>query len=448
METDGLSPCPKIDENPIGFIDYCVKNPVDDNEITDILVNNGEKLVRLAKNELTSNLNRLKFEILSNMRNKLDHTYKKYYPGNYTLIKRQGNNANFRLAEDIYHFMFAIVEKQPLKNKQLLAIYKQNTTESYHNKATQGGDDDENDNDEELDQLWTLNRDLEIKVSVLEEDNKRLNTDLIELKRIVEILVKQVNKPTDNTISIINPSHNVEEQNVQTNTYSSVLSKSTETTRNNKRSRNSDIGIEQPTTSKKILYQFDSTTKDSTLTPILTKDTTNKGKNDWQNVSSKKRPNNNLIIGNKERNNNKVNNQNNTYQNRSDLNKSYKKNTLKRNNIIGTGKLITDFKISERKLPIYIGRISNEMGTEDVIKLLNQMKINHSELKLLERKHNFFKSYSFLINAKDKDSILDPSIWPEGIVVNRLITAKRDSKIKENINLINNNNTDKINNSN
>lgn len=86
------------------------------------------------------------------------------------------------------------------------------------------------------------------------------------------------------------------------------------------------------------------------------------------------------------------------------------------------------------------------MKVPDVENLLNNLNIKYSDLTLLKRKHNFFQSFSFAVNIKDKENILNPNIWPEGIIVNRLIKPKNENNHNTNESTNNNNNKNKSNN--
>jgi hypothetical protein len=68
---------------------------------------------------------------------------------------------------------------------------------------------------------------------------------------------------------------------------------------------------------------------------------------------------------------------------------------------------------------VYMGRVSNTVETNNIIKLLHDLQLKISDFRELANKHQKFKSFAFSIPSYQKSIIYNPTNWPEGIIVNK-----------------------------
>jgi len=143
--------------------------------------------------------------------------------------------------------------------------------------------------------------------------------------------------------------------------------------------RSNNQNLRQKNTAQRRLRNFDSTVQSSVSTEIIEE-------NPWT-LKAKK---------------NKV------------INKTYRKTVgtcYDETNTIATIK---------RTYPVYIGRIQNNISTEQITSFLNQkFKKPISELTKIQLKHSNFSSYYFYIDFLEQSLIKNKEIWPHGLIIDR-----------------------------
>lgn len=237
---------------------------------------------------------------------------------------------------------------------------------------------------------------LEAKVSEITSENKQLKSDLTRMDATIIDFQKILNKLNINTnfSNLTLAKSSFEQSNVKSNSLIRTkldnnrqsMSNPQSPSASGKRSRdhmeNSHLKADNAITSKpnNTLFNFYSTADnpESTLTPYFSKfrDVVNKG--NWNvagNGKSKKtkkdEPHSSNIASKLKHKNNQTSNYN-RYETRRHQNNKHKKTE-----IIG-------IKISERKITIYLGRISNEMSKEEVETQLKGMKIAFTNLEQIK----------------------------------------------------------------
>lgn len=435
---------PSIESDPSAFIAQGVATGLN---LVSIIKEKFQYIARLSKENFKFSLSAMKNEDIFELREHFVAIYDRQFNASTTLKQRKGLNANSKLSEDLFHLMIAIIESKPLPHPIAKIV----------TKSTQNSEHEQNETD--IDELISKMYDLEAKVTELSSENKTLKNELARTNVTVTGLQKLVNQLNNNANNNVNL--------FQTNTASSLNSPSIVSIKQN--STNNQLNpslvnkdhvsqspslsnkrphslVDNPQPSKsntKTLFTFDSRADNpsSTLSPLITfKDVASKG--DWNlagSGKSKKQKSNDHqsnSINSKVYASNNSNLNFNSNNNRSNVRQKQNPN-WKKSEIVGT-KTGSEFKISVRKIPIYLGRISNEMSTEEVENQLKNMKITFSNLEQIKTKHNFFKSFSFLIDANEKNNIMNPDIWPKGVVVNRLISVK-NKKANDGLNQESNN---------
>ena len=186
--------------------------------------------------------------------------------------------------------MFSYVDERPICNKQHNLMYKI-SKEINQNVSSQVNSEkivDDNDN-EEINYLWSINRSLETKVLNLELDNKQMKQELDDLRSLVNDLVNQVKKQPylNNTFANLFTQKETLETLNNKSSMSHVESQKSQKT--NKRAYAATAAETEATTSsnssKKTLLQFDSTAENPVFTPIVPKNN-NEG---WQTASHGKK---------------------------------------------------------------------------------------------------------------------------------------------------------------
>ena len=74
----------------------------------------------------------------------------------------------------------------------------------------------------------------------------------------------------------------------------------------------------------------------------------------------------------------------------------------------------------KRTYPVYIGRIQNNISTEQITSFLNQkFKKPISDLTKIQLNHSNFSSYFFYIDFLEQSLIKNKEIWPHGLIIDR-----------------------------
>ncbi len=80
---------------------------------------------------------------------------------------------------------------------------------------------------------------------------------------------------------------------------------------------------------------------------------------------------------------------------------------------------------------VYIGRINIKVSETQVISLLKENKLELRNLMQLKKAHNKFKSYKFEIPFSQHNTIFNPKMWEEGLVVNKYCLKRFKPKTVE-----------------
>ena len=64
----------------------------------------------------------------------------------------------------------------------------------------------------------------------------------------------------------------------------------------------------------------------------------------------------------------------------------------------------------------YVGRVHNEVTTENVREFLASPNVDVVELEQLETKHNRFKSFRLRVKRDDLEIIEKQDFWPKGVL--------------------------------
>ena len=78
----------------------------------------------------------------------------------------------------------------------------------------------------------------------------------------------------------------------------------------------------------------------------------------------------------------------------------------------------------------YIGRVHNDVSTEDVRAFLEGQNVSVIELEQLETKHNRFKSFRVRVKRDDLETIEERDFWPQGVLCGSFFRPKNDERLQ------------------
>ena len=97
--------------------------------------------------------------------------------------------------------------------------------------------------------------------------------------------------------------------------------------------------------------------------------------------------------------------------------------------ILGNRKNDTSlFKASRKTYDLFIGRVHLDVSGNSIQKYMNNvLKVKPICISLIESIHKYkhFNSFKVTVDADIRDSLLDPDLWPENVVVNKFFSRKQ-----------------------
>jgi len=108
------------------------------------------------------------------------------------------------------------------------------------------------------------------------------------------------------------------------------------------------------------------------------------------------------------------------------------------NKMVGQNTNLPNFTVAEKLFRVYVGRVGLEMNEEDIRDLFAQLKVKVVKIEMLKPKLTW-KSFCVTISALDREVIKNKSLWPRGLVVNRMFDAKKKNVDANNAPVINTN---------
>ena len=84
---------------------------------------------------------------------------------------------------------------------------------------------------------------------------------------------------------------------------------------------------------------------------------------------------------------------------------------------------------NQRDLDLFIGGCSLESSETDITDHCSSLGITQKSIVMLETKVDWYKAYKLTVCATDRDKLLEPSVWPEGVFVRKFFKARVNSQI-------------------
>ena len=83
---------------------------------------------------------------------------------------------------------------------------------------------------------------------------------------------------------------------------------------------------------------------------------------------------------------------------------------------------------NQRDLDLFIGGCSLESSEDNIIEHCASLEITQKSIEVLESKADWYKAYKLTVCATDRDKLLDPTVWPEGVFVRKFFKARVNNR--------------------
>ena len=87
---------------------------------------------------------------------------------------------------------------------------------------------------------------------------------------------------------------------------------------------------------------------------------------------------------------------------------------------------LVSWKGADLTISRYIGRVAPGTTVEDIKTSLHSCGVNVVSLDPITTKHNRFSSFKLVVRKSQLEIVDNPDIWPEGVVVGRWWSLKRN----------------------
>ena len=108
----------------------------------------------------------------------------------------------------------------------------------------------------------------------------------------------------------------------------------------------------------------------------------------------------------------------------------YTKHVSRRKVTTGTKKSFDNisFKSANRYIDLYLGRCESTCNTDTVINYLkSELKVTPIECIMIETKVRFSTAFKITVDVKDKDSLFEPSSWPDGVICRKFFSSRNNT---------------------